>query len=163
MLYLLQEVVEVKLVFGNLLLQAAGLLLVILFLGALHEGNDVAHAQDAVGHAFGVEHVEGVHLLARADELDGFVHHGAYAQGRTAAGVAVELCQHDAAEVEPLVKFLRRVHSVLTRHRVHHEERFVGVERFFQVGYLVHHLLVHGQASGGVDDDQIVFLLLGFA
>ena len=39
-------------------------------LGPLDEGQDVAHAQDPAGQAVGVEDLEGVGLLAGAQELD---------------------------------------------------------------------------------------------
>src|SRR5699024_12860604 len=44
-------------------------------LGAFHERHDVAHAEDAVGHAFRMENLKGVHLLARRDEFERLVHH----------------------------------------------------------------------------------------
>ena len=61
-----EEVFEVKFVLLNFLLQLTSFGLVVLFLGALYKADDVAHAQYAVGHALGVEHIEGFHLFARA-------------------------------------------------------------------------------------------------
>ena len=46
------------------------LLLVEGLLGALHERQDVAHAEDPAGQPVGVEHLERVGLLAGAQELD---------------------------------------------------------------------------------------------
>ena len=164
LLYLLDlrhEVVEVELVFRDFLLQPACFLFVILFLRLLHERHDVAHAEDAVGHARGVELVDGLHLFARTDEFDGLVHHRADGEGRAAAGVAVQFGEHHAVEVQPVVELLCRVHGVLSRHGVHHEERFVRLYGVLDGGDFLHHLFVHGQSSGGVDDDYVVAFGLG--
>ncbi len=110
-----------------------------------------------------MEHVDGVHLLARTHKLDGLGDNGANGEGSAAARVAVELGEDDAVEVEAVVELLGGVDSVLTRHRVNHEERLVGADGLLEVGYLVHHLLVDGQPAGGVDNDDVVILLLGLA
>jgi len=96
LLYLTEEVVEVKLVLGQLLLQAPRLGFVILLLCAFHERDHVAHAEDTVGHTFGMEHIERLHLFARADELDGLVDHRADRERRTTTRIAIELREHPA-------------------------------------------------------------------
>ena len=161
MLDLFQEVVVVELVLGQFLLEATGFFLVELFLGAFHKRDDVAHTEDTVGHTFGVEHVEGIHLLADTDELDGLVNHGADGEGGTATSVAIEFGEHHAVEVETIVEGLGRVDGVLTRHGVHHEEGFMRMHRRFDAGNLVHHLLIDGQTAGGIDDDHALVLRLG--
>jgi hypothetical protein len=150
------------LVFLYLTLQFACLFFVELLLGAFYEADDISHAEDTVGHALGVEHVEGVHLLAGADELDGLVDDGTYGQGGTAAGVTVELCQHHAVEVETVVEFLGGVDGVLSRHGVDDEECLVGLCGLLDGGDFLHQRFVDGQSSGGVDDDGVVGLRLGF-
>ena len=161
MLYLGEEVVEVELVFLNAALQTLRLLLVVLLLRTLHEAHDVAHAENAVGHTLGVEHVEGFHFLARAHKLNGLIHHGAYRKGSTAARVAVEFREHHAVEVEAFVELLSRVHGVLTRHGVHHEERFVGLRGLLNGGNLAHQFLIDGEAAGCIDNHRVVALCLG--
>ena len=163
MLDLVVEVVEVELVLHDLLLQLPCLLLVVLLLSALHQRDHVAHAQYAVGHTRRMEGIDGLHLLARTDKLDGLRHHRANRKGSTAAGITVELGQHHAVEVQAVVEFLGGVHGILTGHRVHHEERLVGIHGLLQRSDLVHHLLIHGQTTGGIDDDHVVILSLGFA
>src|SRR5699024_1903184 len=124
-------------------------------LGAFHERHDVAHAEDAVGHAFRMENLKGVHLLARRDEFERLVHHRTDGDGSTAAGVAVELGEHHAVVVEPVVELPRGVHRILPSHGIHHEERFGGFRRLFDGGNLLHHGFVHRQAAGRIDDDRI--------
>ena len=158
LLDLLVEVPEGVLVPGHLLAELAGLLLVELLLRLLHEGNDIAHAQDPVRDAGGMEHVQRLHLLAGGDELDGLADDSLDGQGRAAAGVAVHLGEDDAVEVQAVVEGLRRLHGVLAGHRVHDEQRLRGLDGLVQGGNLVHQLLVHGQAAGGIDDDHAVAL-----
>ena len=110
-----------------------------------------------------MEHVDGLHLLARTHKLDGLGDDGTDGQGSTTAGVTVELGQHHAVEVQTVVELLGGVHGVLTGHRVDHEERLIGVDGLLQPTDLVHHLLVDGQTTGGIDDDHVVRLLLGLA
>ncbi len=64
------------------------------------EREHVAHAEDARGHAVGVEGLDLVELFAGADELDGLAGHRLDGERRAASGVAVELGEHDAVDVE---------------------------------------------------------------
>ena len=158
LLNLVVEVGEVKLVLANLGLQFLGLSLVELFLGAFHERNDIAHAQNTVGHTCRVEGVYGLHLLARTHKLDGLVHHGADGQGCTATGVTVQLGEDNTGIVEALVELLGGVHGILTGHGIHHEEDFVRIDGVLDVGNLLHQFLVDGKTAGGIHDDNIMSL-----
>ena len=161
LLNLAVEVVEVKLVLLYLPLQPACLLLIILRLSAFHQRHDVTHAQDAVCHSAGVEGVEGIHLLARTHEHDGFVHDASDAQGSTASGVTIQLGEDDASIVKAVVELLGRIDSILTRHGIHHEENLVGLHRIAEVLNLLHQLLVHSLPTSGIDDEHIESLSLG--
>ena len=108
-----------------------------------------------------MEHVDGFHLLTSTNKLDRLRHHRADTQGSTTAGIAVEFSKHNTIEVQAVVKLLGRVHGILTRHGVHNEQCLIGVHGILQVSYLVHHLLIHGQTTSGVDDDHVV--ALGFS
>ncbi len=68
--------------------------------GLLHQRDDVAHAEDAVGDARRMKILDGVEFLAGADELDRLAGHRAHRQRGAAAAVAVDPRQHDAGEVE---------------------------------------------------------------
>ena len=76
-----------------------------------------------------------------------------------AAGVAVELRQDDACEAEEVVEFLRRLHGVLSRHRVADEERLVRLRPVADLAQLVHERLVDVQPAGGVEDDDVAMRL----
>ena len=77
-------------------------------LGLLDQRQDVAHAEDARGHAVGVEVLELVELLADRGELDRLAGDRLDRERRAAARVAVELRQHDAVEGDPLLERLAR-------------------------------------------------------
>ena len=142
-------------------------LLVELFLGALQQGGDVAHAHDAGDDAVGMEGLECVGALAGAEELDGRAGHVADGEGRAAAGVAVHLGEDDAGEGEEGVECLGGVDGVLAGHGVGDEEDFGGVEELLERGHLVHERGVDLVAAGGVDDEDVAAeaggLALGFA
>ena len=153
------EVVEVELVLLDALFQSACLLLVVLLLCFLHQADDVAHAQYAVGHAGRVEGAHGLHLLASTHELDGLVHNTAYGEGSTATCVTIQFCQDDTRVVESVVELLGCVHGILTRHCVHHEQDFVWVDCVADVLNLLHQFLVDGQSAGSIHDDDIIGML----
>ena len=89
MLDLVQKVIKSEGVGRDLLGHFARRLLVELLLGTLHQRNDIAHAEDAVGHTFGVEHVKCLHFFTRTDEFDGDFYHTPNRQGGTTAGIAI--------------------------------------------------------------------------
>jgi hypothetical protein len=74
----------------------------------LHQADDVAHAEDAVGDAAGVEILQRVHLLAGADQLDRPAGDGAHGERRAAAAVAVDPGQRDAGHADAVVEGARR-------------------------------------------------------
>ena len=82
-------------------------------------------------------------------------------QRRATAGVAVELGQDDAGEVDALLERLGRLDRGLADHRVDDEEDLVGLDRRADVGGLLHEVLVDGEAAGGVDDDDVVLAWRG--
>ncbi len=108
-----------------------------------------------------MENVDGVHLLARADKLDGLVNNRADRQGGTAASIAVEFGQHYAREVEAFVECLGGVDGILAGHRVDHKQDFLRIQRSFQILYFLHHGLVDGKAARRVDNDHVMMVGLG--
>ena len=117
--------------------------------------SDVAHAQDAAGQAIGMELLQGVEVLARADELDRHAGHGLDRQGGAAAGVAVELGHDHAVEFQGLVERLGAADGVLAGHRVDHQEDLVGTDAAVDLGQLAHQLFVDVQAAGRIEDHHL--------
>ena len=78
-----------------------------------------------------------------------------------AAGVAVELGEHDAVDAEGLVKRGGGVHGILSGHGVHDQQDLVRLHRRLDALELVHELLVDVQAAGGIEKDDVVAVVLG--
>ena len=110
-----------------------------------------------------MEDLEGVRLLSRADEGDGLAGDLADGERAAAAGVTVHLRHDDAVEVDLLCKGSRRGNGVLAGHGVDHQEDVVGLDRVADRHGLLHHGLVHMQAAGGVDDDDVAQVVDGVA
>ena len=89
-----------------------------------------------------MELVDGIEFLARTYKLDRFVHYRTDREGRTTAGITVELGQHYAVKVEAFVELFGCVDRILSGHRVYHEQNFVGLDGFFDGSDLIHHLFV---------------------
>ena len=96
LLELLQHVLEGEAAGLELRRGLLGLLLVEGVLGALDEGQDVAHAEDPAREAVRVEGLQGVGLLAGPEELDREPGDRADGQRGAAAGVAVDLREDQA-------------------------------------------------------------------
>ena len=128
-LELVEEVLERELVLAQLLLERLRLVLVDRLLGLLDERQDVAHAEDPLGHAVGVELLEVAQLLARGGEHDRLAGDRLDRQRGAAAGVAVELGEHDAVELRDLGELLGDVDRVLAGHRVDHQQHDVRAGR----------------------------------
>ena len=151
-----QEVLERELVAAQLALERLRLVLVELLLGLLDEAQHVAHAEDPLGHAVGVEALELVELLARGGEEDRLARHGLDRKCGAAARVAVELGHHDPVELDRGRELLGHVHRVLARHRVDDEQHRGGLHGAADVHQLVHELAVHVQPAGGIDDEHVL-------
>lgn len=105
-----------------------------------------------------MEGVEVLELLAARREHDRLAGDLADRQGRTTAGVTVELGEHHAVEADAVAEGLGGVDRVLTDHRVDDEEDLVGRDGVTDVRGLLHQLLVDTQAAGGVHDHDVVDL-----
>ena len=141
-LHLGQEVLEGEVLAGQHLAgHLLGLFGVERLLGLLDEGEHVAHVEDPRGHAVGVEQLEVGELLAGGREHDRHAGDRDHGQRGAAAGVAVELGEHDAVEADALVEGLRGGHRVLADHRVDHEQRLVGLHGVADLAQLRHERL----------------------
>ena len=150
-----EEVVEAQLAGPEMAFDLGRPVLVDGPLGFFDQGQHVADAQDSRCHAFGVERLEVGRLLARTGEPDALTGGHPKRERGSAAGVAVELCQHDPVDPDALTEGLPNPDRLLTRHRVSDEQRLRDLDRGFQAFELLHQLGVHVQAPGCVEDDDI--------
>ena len=102
-----------------------------------------------------MEHLEGIHLFAGADEFQRFFDHGTDRDGGTTSGITVEFCQYDTVKIETIIKLLSRVDCILTGHRVHHKEGLARMDGSFDGRDFLHHLFIYGQTTRSIDDNRI--------
>ena len=106
-----------------------------------------------------MEYVESFHFFSRTYEFDGLVYDGTYREGSSASGIAVEFGENDTGKIETIVEGLCRIHGILSCHGIDHKKYFLRIDGFFQCCDFVHHLFIDGEASGCIDDDQIVDII----
>ena len=129
--------------------------------GALDEAHHVAHAENALGDAVGMEFLERIGLFTCADELDGLSCDLLDRKRAATASVAVHLRHDDAVEVDALGERSCHVHDVLACHRVDDHEDLVGLDGALdRLGFL-HHLVIDVQAARRVDDDNVAQVVDG--
>ncbi len=80
----------------------------------------------------------------------------------TTAGVAVELGEDDTGDADSLTESVGRADRVLTDHCVEDEDGLVRVDGVTDTGGLRHQLRVDTEATGGVDDHDVVMLVACF-
>ncbi len=73
----------------------------------------------------------------------------------------VKLGENDPVKVQPLIELNSRIDGILTGHGVHYKQNFVRVHSRLDVGDLGHHLLIHMQAAGRIDDQDITCIFAG--
>ncbi len=159
------QVVHVELTLLEALHHPLGGLGLERLLRLLDQRDDVAHAEDAARHLLGAELLEGVELLADADEADRLAGDGAHRERGAAAAVAVHAGEDDAGEADAAVELLGDVDGVLAGQAVDDEQGLVRAGGVADGGDLGHQLVVDVQAAGGVEHDDVVAaeggLLLG--
>ena len=151
-----EKILEVHPFLANLLLELLRFGRIEGFLRLFHQRHDVAHLQNASGHALRMKLLERIRLLADTDVLDRLLEHPVNRQRRTTARVAIELGEDHAGHVQRFIEALRDPDRLLTRHPVGDEQNFVGLDRRLELLQLVHHDRVNLQTTSGVDDDHAI-------
>ena len=95
--------------------------------GLFDQRDDVAHAQDAVGDARGMEILERIHLFADADQLDRLAGRGAHRERRAAAAIAIDAGEDDAGDIDAAIEGAREIDRVLAGQRIGDEQDFVRI------------------------------------
>ena len=152
---LLQEVRQGELARQQALGILLGLLLVDELAEIIHQADNVAHAQNAAGHALGAERLKLIKPFAHTHVLDRCARDHLDRQRRATAGIAIELGQHHPVDAHFLVEMLGRCDGVLADHRVDDQQHVVRRGLLADSAQLVHQLLIDGQAAGGIEDHHI--------
>ena len=153
-LHLTEEVFEVELAFGHALGGFLGLLVVDFFGDVLDHADHVTHAEDAVGHAFGVELGEVLELFAFTDVFDGLAGYLAHGEGGATAGVTIKFGKNDAGDADGLVEVLGDRDRLLTSGGVGNEKGLFGLNELVKLLEFLDEKVVDFLATGGVEDDD---------
>ena len=108
-----------------------------------------------------MEHIQGIHLLACTYELDRLIHDRTDRERRTTTGITIQLGQYHTVEIQTLVELTRRIHRILTRHRIHHEEGLFRLDSRLDRSDLLHHLLIYRQTTRRIDNHHVIALGFG--
>ena len=106
---------------GDLTGQTLGLTDLDIALYAFDQRHDIAHAEDALRHALGIEQLQSLAFLTHAEKNDGFARHFPYRQGGATARVAIGLGEDNTGEFQSVAESAGRIERVLARHGVDHE------------------------------------------
>src|SRR6185437_7578359 len=161
LLYLLEldpEIGEVEgLSLHYLARQALGLLLVDLPMYLLDQTDDIAHAENARGHALRIEGLQSFRLFPDAEENDRFTRHVAHGKRGTTPCIAIGLRQNDAGEVERRAEGPGGIYRILAGHRIHDEEALCRVGSLIDLAHLLHEGLIDVQAPGRIHDQHVEY------
>ncbi len=124
-------------------------------LGLFDQAEHVAHAEDARGHAVGMERIERFALFAHAEELDRLAGDRPHRERGTTTRVAVDLGQDHAGQRQGVIEGLGGVGGILAGHGIDHEQGFRRLDRRVHLLDLVHHVGIDVQAACGIDDHHV--------
>ena len=161
MVNLVEEVIKVKLILLDFLLETLGFFFVILLLSSLNQADHVTHTEDTVSHTLRIEDINSLHLLTGTDELDRLVDNRTDTEGSTATSITIELSQYHTVKVKSLVKLLRGINCILAGHRVNHKESLIRINSILETRDFIHHLFVNSQTTGSINDNQVIAFSLG--
>ena len=155
---LVGHVVEIELALRHFLGEAFGFLVIDLGGGFLHQRDDVAAPEDAAGKALGVKGVQAINLFRDAEELDRQARDPTHGQRGAAAAIAIHPGQHQAGQLQTLVKALGGLHRILTGQGVRHQKGFTRPRHFGDLGGLAHHLFIDGGTARSIQDHHVIAL-----
>ena len=119
------KVVEVKLIAClHLLGKFLSLFDVNGFLDVFYQSDDIAHAEDAACHSFGIKGFQTIDFFRDTDKFNRFTGCVGHRQSGTTAAVTIKLREDNACQRKSFVKGLRGLNSCLTQHGVSHEHCF---------------------------------------
>jgi hypothetical protein len=153
-----QEIIKRELAFAHFLLEPFGVFEVDRLSGAFDEADDVAHAEDARGHAFGMERFEIVEFFTDTNELDGFPGNCFEAQGGSATSVPVEFGEDGAGDVEGLIELGGDVNGLLAGGSIEHEENLLGLDQVAEPDQFLDEWFVDLEPTGGIEEEGVAVL-----
>ena len=162
MLNLSQEVIEVKLILLDFLLQALCFLFIVLFLSTFYQRYDITHSQYTVSHTGRMELIYCIQFFTGTDKLNRFVYHRTDRQSRTTTCITIQLRQYYTIEVQTFIEFTCRIHGILSGHRINDKQCFIRIDSILNRFNLIHHLFIDSQTTCCIDNNQIISFCLCF-
>ena len=108
-----------------------------------------------------MEHLQGIQLFTHADELDRLAGDRLDGEGCAALGVAVQLGQDHAGDVEHVIKAGGDIDRFLAGHGIGHEENFPRLYGILDLRQFVHQEIVDLVPAGGIEDDRVKAVQFG--
>ena len=113
---LLEVIIQGEGLLTHLLLKLCRLLFVVSRLCFVDKGEHVAHTEDTRCHTVGVEGLDGIEFFSHTHKLDGLACDVADGKCRTTSGIAIELGENNARNIEQVIKGFGNVDRFLTDH-----------------------------------------------
>ena len=137
------------------------LFLVEVALRLFDQGQHIAHPQNTGGHAVGIEWFQLIELFASTHKLDRPARDHTHRKCCTAAGITVELGEDHPIDPQCFIEFFRHIDCILANHRIDYQQDFMRLNGGFDRLQLAHQRLVDMQPPGGIEDHQVVPVVLG--
>src|SRR5574344_78747 len=162
LLYLLKEIIKIKLILTYLLLQAFCFLFIKLLLSTFYKRNNITHTKNTIRHTFWMENIDSFHFFSSTYEFDRFCHNSTDRKSCTTTHIAIKFSQYHAIKIKTVIKLFCCIHSILTCHGIYHEERFIRIYSTLETGDFIHHIFIYGQTTSSINDYDIITLRLSF-
>ncbi|MMZ68804.1 hypothetical protein D1872_315400 [compost metagenome] len=98
-----------------------------------------------------MERFQRIDLLAESGELNRAPRHRFDRQRRTAAGIPVQLGEHNPGQFQLRIEAFGDIYRILTGHRIDHEQHFIRLRDLVDLTELLHQRLVDMQPAGRID------------
>ena len=151
-----QKILEIEGAFSHLLFHFLGFVFIIDLFGAFDQRHHVAHAQNALGKAVGMKRFKRVGFFACTKKLDRYTRNFAHRKRRATTGITVHFGHNQAGEWHFGVEGFGHFDRFLADHRIHDQHHFVRLNALGDSLQLGHQAIINLQASGGINNHQIV-------
>ena len=129
--------------------------------GFFHQSHNVAHAQNTIGKAHGVENLELIDALANPKKLNRHFGDVANRQGGTAAAIAIGAGEQNARERHAGGKLRRDIHRFLAGQTIGDQQNFIRFGGFFNRCHFRHQRLIGIGAACCIEHHHVKTAELG--
>ena len=152
---LVTQIIQIEFAFAHFFGKRFGFFSIDILRGLFNEGNNIPHAQNAIGNPRGMEIIQRIHFFAHADQLDRLAGHRAHRQGRATAPVAIHPRQNNTGNADPLFKGARSIDRILTGQSIRHQQDFMRFCERFDFGHFGHQGFIDRCAPCSIEQHHI--------